>query len=145
MLPSCPIHTLASAYLVTGRLHDKSSAYYPPLQGYLQLKPLSLCEHRGKLARSSLPSLARTTTLFVQSRARRRLQANIYRRMKGSSGWYRWPPSSLLSPTISYGDCRGRMHFWNPTETVWEKNEVVCHDCKYTRDLEYSNKQTNKL
>ena len=99
--------------------------------------------------------------------------------MKGSSGWYRWPPSSLLSPTISYGDCRGRMHsvvwiqrnvrlsclsrvyvvsclglayfwetslqfVWNPTETVWEKNEVVCHDCKYTRDLEYSNKQTKK-
>ena len=32
-----------------------------------------------------------------ESRARRRLHPNISRRMKRSSGWYRWPPSSLLS------------------------------------------------
>ena len=96
--------------------------------------------------------------------------------MKRSSGWYRWPPSSLLSPTISYGDCRGRMHsvvwiqrnvrlsclsrvvsclslayFWKQflggiQPKQFEKNDVVCHDCKSkSRREEYSNKLTNKL
>jgi len=32
------------------------------------------------------------------------------RRKKRSIAWYWWPPSSLQSPTISYGDCWVRMH-----------------------------------
>ena len=32
------------------------------------------------------------------------------RRIKRSSGWYRWPPLSLQSLMISFDDCRVRMH-----------------------------------
>jgi len=71
------------------------------------------------------------------SRARRRLRANTSHRIKQSSGWYRWSPSSLQSPTISYGECWVHKHpvvrmrrielvivgwvVWILTDTVEEK------------------------
>jgi len=39
-----------------------------------------------------------------------RLWASTSRRIKRSSGWYRWLPMLLQSQTISYGDCWVRMH-----------------------------------
>ena len=64
-----------------------------------------------------------------------RLRANNSRRIDRSSGWYRWPPLSLQSLTISYGDCRVRMH---PVE--WMRRivlAVVCSEsCKLTETVE---------
>ena len=65
-----------------------------------------------------------------------RLQANTSRRIKRCSGCYLWPPLSLRSPTVSYDNCRVRMHPVVRMRGIVPAN-VGSESCELTKTVEY--------